>query len=77
MIRMTVATDGRGNVLGAYQHVEGGKDAGATAGVSFGHGAELHTIEVGADMDIAKATDAAAFHAALERSVRAQAKRAQ
>jgi len=70
MITMTIATDRLGNVIGAIQHPAHPKgDGGPQCGVDFAPDHVLHTVEVGPEMDMAKAKDSLAFHESLKRYV--------
>jgi hypothetical protein len=72
MIKMTIATDSHGNVLGAIQHAASGREApanGIQAGVRFGPGVTLRDVNVGPELDMAKVTDAAKFHEALHQHI--------
>jgi hypothetical protein len=70
MIKMTIATDERGNVIGAMQHAPASQSAGAPkATAEFAAGHKLHTVDVEPSLDMAKVKDAAAFHRSLARYV--------
>ena len=70
MTRMTIATDRTGNVIGAFQHVDGRKGEDMECGVSFAAGHSLHEIEVGKDLDMERMGDADAFYRALQDHVK-------
>jgi len=65
MIRMTIATDAHGNVLGAIQHPNGADKQDFQAGVSFGPGTQLRVIDVPADLALDKVRDVGKFQDAL------------
>lgn len=71
MIKMTIATDDQGNVIGAVQHDGPGATAagGMRYGVSFAPGSTLHAVEVSPEHDMAKATDCKAFQESLKRYI--------
>ena len=74
MTMMTIATDERGNVLGAIQHPHDKRQSDEVrTAVSFAPGARLHEVDVGPELDMTKVTDVAKFHEALGRHVLANA----
>ena len=70
MTKMTIATDKKGNVIGAIQQRAGAEPAGAPhTSVTFAPGHKLHMVDVAPELDMAKAKDPAAFNQALKRYV--------
>jgi hypothetical protein len=61
MIKMTIVTDSRGNLVGAvHGHSLTSKRGDIEATVSFPDGHKFHKVEVADDME--KITDPAVFH---------------
>jgi len=70
MIKMTIATDKKGNLIGAIQHRTEAESAGAPrASVNFSPEHKLHTVDVAPELDMARAKDATAFAHALKRCI--------
>ena len=70
MIKMTIATDKKGKLVGAIQQrAEAEAEGAPSTSVAFGRGHKLHTLEVPAELDMAKAKDGAAFQKALQRHI--------
>jgi len=64
MIKMTIATDARGKLIGAVRgHTLASKDGQIEAKVSFAEGHKLHKVEVEDDME--KITDSSLFQERL------------
>lgn len=70
MSRITIATDERGNVIGAIQETAKKPSGDAPrVGVNFAPGTRLNTISLTPDLDMAKVKDLRVFQDALRRNV--------
>ena len=68
MIKLTIATDKKGNVIGAVQHgTEREYKGGGGAGVDFGPGCKVHTVEVGPEYDMTRCKDINDYQKSLKR----------
>lgn len=70
MIKMTIATDSKGAVIGAIQEDSRKPARGEPrATPTFAGGHKLHRVDVAPELDMAKAKDATVFHEGLKRYV--------
>ena len=69
MTKLTIVTDDQGNVIAAVQDQAGAQAAEIKTSVSFAPGHRLHSVEVGREIDLAKARDIDALAATLKRHV--------
>jgi hypothetical protein len=69
MTKVTIATDERGNVVGAVQHGTGTNPGGMKGEGQFGPEHKLHTVDLPPELDMTKVKDVATFHQALQRHV--------